>query len=688
MADCVIGVSGDEEVPLIHEAISGPFDCDKLDYMTRDALMCGVPIVTDVTRLIQKVRAVTVTTENLPEGIAAAVQDRGLTHTIVAVARSGASTLHEVSLGRSLMHDKIYRHHKVRATEAMVASIVGQMGSALDEYSPMIPLAIHDDQLLSLDRARIAELASAAPTAVTELQVDVAADLAMKLRNRDLFVRAFAFAQKMPFDAYKDDPTQRAAIEQLIRDADVGDTRAELTRKIVDQVVSIAAAVGEDAVLDLFPGRDPFPYIWIDPPVVKKKSESDTDQSRAYLIDDGRRLVAMGTVSAETRGWADAYINTRDVGYVFCPRELAALVHVATEVVLRVERNITIPREMHSYAKVEPNRADGVREHLSSAGYYNTLPRDLRPLPDFLTRANTSRRIQKAAERLAGYMGSNPRRDQNKAQSGVMNPAKIRDWVAQFDDDADLALTLVESVLVLDRETINEAVDAFLASSGGEPFRHGALVPIGQAKDGSAIVTYYSGDVAASYGCEVLSLPDALATDRPIVFIDDIIQQGSSVVSIFNSWMGAEDSEDLGEARPGPLPDNLRSELRQRPLAIVTSAGFPAGADHIKSNLDKLGLTVDVYSHLAPNALPTIDSALAGTDSVRAAAFVEKLRAVGLEVRKGLAKPEERALGYGNAGLLVISTFNTPTMTATALWKDGEVDSAPWRALFPRRPKR
>src|SRR6478752_6372096 len=43
----IMGRPLSEELILLHEFISGPFDADKLDYYARDAFMCGIPNVTD-----------------------------------------------------------------------------------------------------------------------------------------------------------------------------------------------------------------------------------------------------------------------------------------------------------------------------------------------------------------------------------------------------------------------------------------------------------------------------------------------------------------------------------------------------------------------------------------------------------------------------------------------------------------
>jgi deoxynucleoside triphosphate triphosphohydrolase SAMHD1 len=110
---------------LLQELISGPFDADKLDYMTRDAQMAGVPVVTDIPRLIQKIRAVQVTYEELPENLKRiAEKSDNPIYWVYGIALSGGRTLDELMLGRTLLFDKVYRHQKVRAIEAMIENII------------------------------------------------------------------------------------------------------------------------------------------------------------------------------------------------------------------------------------------------------------------------------------------------------------------------------------------------------------------------------------------------------------------------------------------------------------------------------------------------------------------------------------------------------------------------------------
>lgn len=85
----VIGESIDTEVLLLHELVTGPFDADRLDYLTRNAVMCGVPIVADVPRLIQKVRAVRVDKQGLPRNLQGIAGGHRNHFYITGIAHSG-----------------------------------------------------------------------------------------------------------------------------------------------------------------------------------------------------------------------------------------------------------------------------------------------------------------------------------------------------------------------------------------------------------------------------------------------------------------------------------------------------------------------------------------------------------------------------------------------------------------------
>lgn len=682
IARMIVGLKVDDEYPLIHELISGPFDADKLDYMPRDATMCGVPVVTDVVRLIQKVRSVTIRSEQLPSELQnVKVRDGG--HRVTGVARSGASALDEVSLSRSLMFDKIYRHHKVRAVEAMVAAILENVGELLTDWAPILPLEYNDETFLDLDEDTLTMLNEAAGAPVSAEKLAGAAELLERLRFRRLFVRAFAFAQTMPFDAYRDDADTRLANETFIRELS-DERRATFLNEVEKHVRIIADLLGRTAELEALPGgiRN---YIRVDPPTSSGRG-SESDQSRAFLIED-RRVFKVEKVRAEGRGWTDAYINTKDVGYVFAPREVADMVHVAAEVAARTLYQVRIPQEMRAYAKHGGESMEATRRRLDQAGYYKSLAKDLRPIPEFLLTADTDAQIKRVLEGMQGYMGP------SLEKTTTLNPQRIRDWVTQFPDDlAPLALKVLSKARMLTRADANQTLTGFLKAH--DRFAGAAVVPLGEPKDGSAIHTYYLGDSAPGLGLTLASLSEALQGEPPIIFVDDIIGRGSSAISIFEAMLGEDPTESLDEDRPDPLPDRSKEALRSRPIAVMATAGFEAGVEKLQERLTALGLDATVYTMIPGSQLPTVDQVLAGEPDELRERFIDECHRIGRALlddgaeRHDEAWRNDRSLGYGNLGVLALSSYNTPTVCLTALWSSGRVDSVDWRPLLPRRKKK
>lgn len=103
---------------------------------------------------------------------------------------------------------------------------------------------------------------------------------------------------------------------------------------------------------------------------------------------------------------------------------------------------------------------------------------------------------------------------------------------------------------------------------------------------------------------------------------------------------------------------------------------------------------MDAAVHINDKNIPTVESILAkdGFDQDHLRQFREASDHIG----RGLLSEdgrspewvEEKTFGYGNTGSLVVTSYNTPTVTLTSLWKDGIVDGVPWRPLLPRRKKR
>jgi hypothetical protein len=101
-------IEGSSPSPL-QGLISGSLDLDKIEYLTRDARMCGVPYGTvDVDRLLHSLAVV-----NGPEGVRA-----------VGLHEKGVSALESLLFAKYQMYRNVYWHHAVRSATAMFKRLV------------------------------------------------------------------------------------------------------------------------------------------------------------------------------------------------------------------------------------------------------------------------------------------------------------------------------------------------------------------------------------------------------------------------------------------------------------------------------------------------------------------------------------------------------------------------------------
>ncbi|MFL5613809.1 MAG: HD domain-containing protein [Gemmatimonadaceae bacterium] len=148
-------IGGASRSPL-QRLISGSLDLDKLDYLRRDAFMCGVPYgEIDVDRLLNSLTIVEGT--NGPE---------------IGLVEKGLSALESLLFARYQMYRNVYWHHAVRSATAMYKRLVEDAVSA-GSLNAQTLAAFTDEGLLH-------DLARRAPS-----------PLLAALRERRLYKRAF-----------------------------------------------------------------------------------------------------------------------------------------------------------------------------------------------------------------------------------------------------------------------------------------------------------------------------------------------------------------------------------------------------------------------------------------------------------------------------------------------------------------
>lgn len=177
-------IRGESASPL-QRLISGSLDLDKLDYLRRDAFMCGVPYgEIDVDRLVNSLTVVQA--DDGPQ---------------IGIVEKGLSALESLLFARYQMYRNVYWHHAVRSATAMYKRLVEDAVNAgsLDA----VTLAGFTDEGLLHDLARRAP-----------------SPLLAALRERRLFKRAFQCpAGDLPPDAAEwiaDDPTLTRQVEDAL----------------------------------------------------------------------------------------------------------------------------------------------------------------------------------------------------------------------------------------------------------------------------------------------------------------------------------------------------------------------------------------------------------------------------------------------------------------------------------------
>lgn len=678
----ILGQPIHDRYPLLQELINGPFDADKLDYITRDAHMAGVPVVTDIPRLVQKVRALEIEKSQLPRPVGRRVVGGHPSYVLYGVALSGGRTLDELMFGRTLLFDKIYRHQKVRATEAMVSSIVELLVEVAGDCAAMLPLLFEDDDLLELTREGLSSRFGKEISVAEWARLAPAREIGARLKRRQLFVRAFAFAQSMPLDPFRVDDEQKRGFERLLRDSPKPEQRKSLVRDIADELRKMRELVPDAWPEELAESLES--YVALDAP---DSFGHPKEISRAYLVSDDRQLVPFNEESAESPAWSAAYLMTRDLGYVFAPSELAVPTFLATEVVFRRRYNIRTPHSGQDYAKVKAEPLERLRRSLTEKGYYDKLPNDLRAEPKRLGKADVEGRIASVVHKLGGYEGLS-HGSPGHTRTVRLDPIRVRTWLRQFqtDEEVEAALGWIEALKIVTRHDIHTAIKQFMDQ---HPSFKGAWVcPLGSPKDTSAIVTYYVNDLGSEYAFQPATLSEALANEaKPILFVDDFIGSGKQARTIICSLMG--EKGPLDEDHGPTLTPNMREELRKRNLGFLFAVGDAVGLNELLKDSARLGLTAVGFVHQPSTTLPRAfpPSSTKGTRVRERAHDIGKQILQCMQPAKAPEIIEQRALGYGGMSYLLVFPYNTPTQTLTLLWAEGKVDGWQWLPLLPRRRK-
>ena len=326
--------------------ISGPVDADKLDYVARDCHHSGLPLGIDLTRLISKLEVVVVTPENAPNqelrDRAENSQERRFYD--IGIAQTGLGSYEQLIIARVLLYDRLYYHHKVRAAESMLQSLIRVAeDERKSDYSIRDLFAgVSDDVLVGVVGGELR-------SAVLKGGGDRSRVICGAIQERRIHYRAYAFAARfiagIEHLPERDQQHTRALmwrelIRKLTTDSGCRDmalkihSKAEELSRVIPDLADYGAGLADDEILvDLPINR-----------VVVRGGDILTRTDRGHI----------GTPNLffDPERWSEAYEHQKQCGFVFTPREKVPLVALASRIVFYDAFGVVMDQQADRAAKV------------------------------------------------------------------------------------------------------------------------------------------------------------------------------------------------------------------------------------------------------------------------------------------------------------------------------------------------
>lgn len=638
--------------------LNGPFDADKLDYMPRDSAMAGIPSAVDVKRIIEKVHTVTVPATKLPRDYAEwAPPKNGLITTLVLSA-PGSRALHELAVTKNFLFDKVYQHHKVQALELVARRLLAEKAKQGHLVSLRDWLSLSDDGLVGDRQLLHARL----------------------LRERRLPKRAF-FIKSSEKSPKGNSLTLWLSLRDAVRSG-------KLEQEITKEAIRIARLL-----------RAPDEPLRLMPPAVNVPDLTRSGMDRhAFVGDTAEDFKLAATAFVGERAEAGRRVSSAE-GYVFAPEESVLPVFIAARSVLM--RNYGQPVDSSAFrrAKLHPEEIKQAEETLAKKGAAPSREEaaNVRESSVRTYRAASLEHFLKAAwpriESLHDIFGQ-----YQVPGAGPVTATSIAAFLRQFQSEemARAALRMLEHVDFKDRRYFARSLERIMtaALADGEV---AAVCPLGATGDSSALLTYLMNDIPAKLRRRVMQLELALESPSrgQIVLWDDFCGAAGHTKTAFIQWLRLPDAA-LRERLTSPLSRERLDAFRARQVTIAFSMGRRSGLATLRRFLTQHRLR-NVSLLAPPDLISDRDELFKGRGVFTDARERDGLQAFLREQTATLLHPkttrrrdpwpqdklEERLLGYGNTGKLIVFYYNVPTVTVTALWERG----SNWVPLFRRRPK-
>lgn len=678
--------------------INGAIDADKCDYLARDSQRTGVPVAVDLYRVIQKLKVINA----LPRDLGSVWDDQSESEStrsfLLGIALSAIRSVEEIVVSRTLMHEKIYYHHKIVTTEHMLLKALQLLDESGFEttidFKTLLDLT--DEDIFSAKVYILFEKLNQSfgkSPEYDENKFKRACRLLRNISERKLLKRACAISNEY--------------LKPIRENVNIGRFLTDVFEKISveENAKFVQSVIGEiENILKLTDRLGTKPEDLDDTILIVSTPE--------VMSSDLNMPVEVGERIRWYREFFQGEIwdNSRKVGirchYLVAPESIRYEACIATEKILFDKYGISLDEDASSLSKLRSSKLLEIKRRLAGVGYYKpTLP--LIP-NELIINAVIQKQIEDMVKRWQIYQGP----------KGAVDVPKTIGFLKQFyylsEDPEDLidgVIRILERVHIFGRDAI---VSSFLKVFRTLEHTHGIsitslkLAVLGGPRDSSTHISYYMNDVTRKIGekLDVRSIDETLSqtidTTDVILFIEDSFWSGKQIVSIFQELCGLEPKDrELPESHCKPLNKLQADRLCKTRCWLCFGYGNPASQEFVNTKMRELGLQVRlIWANSFPREIfSQNDHPFKSNDQFqRVRSCFQNIGVQVLRSRKkeGIGfkpgweekKIQECSLGYNDAQQTLVLQWNTPTSTLTALWAEGELeDGTHWTPLFPRQSK-
>ncbi|QOZ55873.1 HD domain-containing protein [Bradyrhizobium sp. CCBAU 53338] len=705
---CLIaGIPPNQKLTGVSELISGAVDADKVDYVNRDALNCGIPVGVDVARVFLRSGIILASIEQIRSlGFKSAPTTEEY---LFVINSSGLDTIDEILQARTALYQRVYFHAVTRTAERI-------FGRALELNGGLANADRDLTNILKIWSYRDVELLER----IGKSRSPVVKKLISRVTTRNLPKKAYSFSPGLgnlqtPIHEILPNTSdasikrikkqvKNTIIEEHLREERLwrGDG-AILERDIRSEAKKIIEAISSSNDLELI---DQFDTIGPDCLIAVGNAHEKQKNHNPIICQNDHLLTVRDYSNA--REQQDAFELLKEIGFVLCDEQWRAVIFFAARVVLaRMENKIgnidlefkigpekTIVDTVRQYTRFLPDyttsilrsgvsgtRIRQVHSALASVGYFDDKCWAAEPFDD------SSEAAIQIARRLEKFNG---------VRGWSVTPKSVAAYLSQFPIDLrDAMADSLLAITVFDADAIVAGIQPIL-----EGLETGADVVAFSATSGYQVHAMlkrelrgqgdlrFPADIAAALAHE---------SDDPIVFVDDNSASGVQARAQLLNLLGVDRADWPIECQDehdllSPLSQEQVSLLKTRDVHLIVCAGSPAANKAIKAEMKKndfdsfKGLRYSIRIDRAFQWKSKLKNYLSEVgQSVIASTLYQRNFSELTPSQK--AKCRERALGYGNVGALVATNSSVPTSTVSALWCPGVHRGEPWVPLLLRSSK-